>query len=193
MSLVEQLKAKYGKVEKLSNGGYLASNSSGDQLYVPANYTGTTGLLSYLPGSGGAGNDARQLRAKINSNNPPQYAISISNRYQDKNNTLERSYQALTNSGINITNVTEVSFSASGGIGFRRLNDFLTKHPNVKATMFCNNAYSMETYVKNNSTAALRANNTPIILIDPKGRKDTIKAMQRMAGAGLNSYWLQTG
>jgi len=191
MSLVDQLKKYYGSVKKLKNGGYLASNRNGDQLYVPANYNGNLSIVSYLPGTGGSKNDAAVLRSQFNSSNPPQYAISISSKYQDKNNTLERSYVALSTSGINVTNVATISFSASGGIGFNRMNTFLSKHPNVKGVMICNNAYGMNSYVNYKNTNALRQNGTPIIIIDPKGRDEAIKTSKSMQAAGLNGYWMQ--
>lgn len=193
MSLVDQLKATYGNVQKLSNGGYYAYNRRGDRLYIPPNYSGNVSLLSYLPGTGGEDPDANVLKKRITSGDPPPYAIAISADCKDKNNTLERAYSVLTSSGINVNQAATVSFSASGGVGFERMNAFLKRHPNVSGVMLCNNAYGMNSYVRYKDTSGLRANQTPIILIDPKGRDETINANKSMAAAGLNGYWMQIG
>ncbi len=193
MSLVDQLKSVYGNVKQLSNGGYYAYNRRGDRLYVPPNYNGNISLLSYLPGTGGEDPDANVLKQRITGNNPPQYAIAISADCKDTNNTLERAYQILTSNGYNVDQAATVSFSASGGVGFGRMNAFLKKHPNVSGVMFCNNAYGLNSYVRYKDTSALRANQTPIILIDPRGRDEAINTNKSMAAAGLNGYWMQIG
>ena len=194
-SLEAYLNKTYSKVQKLDNGGYYCFDSNGDRLYIPANYNGSMGMMSYIPGAGGSWpNDAKQLDILINSSNPPEYIISIAASCGDNNNSLATSYNRLASQGIQINSVAEMTFSASSGVGFDRLNAFLEAHPDIDCVMVCNNGVKgniQNAIWHSDKYKALTESATPIIINDPKSGYD--KMTIDGAKAGYNFFWLQSG
>ena len=59
--------------------GYYANGVNGsDQLYIPVSAldSSSVGMVSYIPGAGGSGNDAAALRDRI-QNDPPDYIVRL--------------------------------------------------------------------------------------------------------------------
>ena len=195
-NLESYLKKTYSKVEKLDNGAYYCYDSNGDRLYVPANYNGSMGMMSYIPGAGGSWpNDAKQLDVLIHSNNPPEYIISIAASCGDRNNSLATSYNRLTSQGITINSVAEMTFSASSGVGFDRLNAFIEAHPDIDCVMVCNNGVKsrVDSVIRNSSKyKALIESGTPIMLNDPYSMSGMDSRTINAGKAGFNFYWLKS-
>ena len=193
MDLQTYLQQNFTKVEQTANGGYFCTRSNGDELYIPGNYSGNIGMFAYLPGSGGSGNDARVIRNQIRSANPPDYIVAISAECSDHNNTLQVAYNELSSQGFNITDVAEMSFSASGGIGFDRLEAFQSLHPDVNCVMVVNNTSADGNRTSNpGKYPSLVENEVPIIYVDPPGRGDVQSKTQNGNLNGFNVYWLQS-
>ncbi len=195
-NLETYLNQTYSKVERLNNGGYYCYDSNGDRLYVPANYTGSIGMMSYIPGAGGSWpNDAKQLDILIHSNNPPEYIISIAAACSDRNNSLATSYNRLASQGISINSVAEMTFSASSGVGFDRLNSFIAAHPEIDCVMVCNNGVksNVDNIIRNASKyKALIDSGTPIMLNDPYSMSGMEKRTIGAKNAGFNFFWLKS-
>ena len=200
MELIDFLKTKYKFCEELANGGYFFYNSekgNSDGLYIPKDYKTTEemGYLSYLPGIGGSANDAAQLRNQIRStNNPPQYIISISGDCKDKNDTVINNYEYVTNnSDIKIKNMVLMSFSASGVTGYDKLENFMSKHEDVKCSMVVNNSgYDSGRVDSPNKYPHLVQNKVPIIYVYPTNQSSPKSKMSKGSKNGFNVYWLQS-
>ena len=191
MSIEDYLYRNFNNVERLSNGGFYAYNNgaNGNRLYIPPNHSGSVDLLSYLPGSSGADADAQKFVEQIHSSTPPEYAISISGNFKDEGFSMETSYQALTNSGIDVNNVIEMTFSASGKRGFARLDDFLAKHPDVNCALVKVQGVTPETTNFQN----LIDNNTPVIVINATDAHYVFTdEARRFTNGGINYFWLQS-
>ena len=193
----EYLNSNFEYVEKLDNGGYYCTDNHYDynSIYIPPNVTTNMDMLSYLPGAGGASYDAYFLRQQIYSDTPPPYIISISGSCSDHQNTLETYYDGLTNLGVNIDNVVEMSFSASSGVGMERLESFVGNHPDVNCTMVCNNGVKENLYniaKASSNFPNLINNNVPCIFVDPAGNNYIDDAITGLGVNNFNTYKLQT-
>ena len=127
MDIEQYLRDNYRTVQELDNGGFYCEDANHNGLYIPADYNGNMGMLAYLPGAGGYP-DGAALREQILGDNPPDYIISISHTayHQTAENLLLDTYRSLSdNLNVNITDVVQMSFSASGGNGFISLNNTL--------------------------------------------------------------------
>lgn len=195
-NLESYLKSTYKKVEKLSNGGYYCFDSNGDRLYVPANYSGPIGMMSYIPGAGGSWpNDAHYLEVLIKSDNPPEYIISIASECSDHNHSLKTSFDRLSSQGLTIGSVAEMTFSASSGVGFDRLNSFLEAHPDIDCVMVCNNGvkFRVDDVIKHpEKYKALIESGTPIMLNDPYSMSGMDSRTINADKAGFNFFWLKS-
>ncbi len=196
MDIEQYLKENYRTVQVLDNGGYYCEDASRNALYIPPNYNGNMGMLSYLPGAGGSYNDAAMLRDEIMGDNPPDYIISISHTaYHDTaENLLTDTYRSLTeNLNVNITDVCQMSFSASGGNGFTSLNNLLEAYPNVNTSMVVNNTGNDGTPVNHPERyQAIIENGTPIFYVDPPGYWDRERRVITGLGNGYNMYILES-
>ena len=128
MNIEEYIRKNFNanKVQPITqNGqvvGYYAQNSSTrNEIYIPANIVNNqnVGMVSYIPGSGGSGNDARVLRETI-QNNPPNYIISIAAECGDRNNCIQTGLQMAQGLNANVNRNATVCFSASGFVGLNR-------------------------------------------------------------------------
>lgn len=196
MDIYSYLQQNYKKVEQLKGGGYFCTDREGNNLYVPANYNGNMGMVAYLPGDGGSYNDARVWRDIIQGNNPPPYIVSISHTayHSTAENLLTDTYNGLTGQGLNITDVVQMSFSASGYSCYDSMNRFLTEHPDVNTTMVINNTTNDSSKISHpgNYQAIIDAD-VPIIYVDPSG-KQAYRYQKMIEGTenGFNMYWLQS-
>ena len=136
--LTQQFEGTNAKITKLDNGGYHitnwgAGNGSYNEMYVPPNFdSNNVSMISYLPGSGGFVNDAQPLRNKIMSDTPPNCIITLAQGCDDKGNTMEAAASICADNGLNISNLTVQTFSASGGVGFQKLENYLNNHPTLE-------------------------------------------------------------
>ena len=196
MSLQNWLESgNFKKVQQLSNGGYYCKDTKGNEFYFPPNCSGNMSMVSFLPGDGGSSNDARAWRRIIEGNNPPDYIVAISyTAYHDNaNNLLTDTYNALSRNGIKVTDVVQMSFSASGYSCYDSLNRLLTEHPDVNATMVVNNTTNDSSKVEHpeNYRAIIDAG-VPIIYVDPKGNQHRMRMLKEGEENGYNMYWLQS-
>ena len=196
--LVETLDGTGAKIEKLDNGGIWVSNWKAEgafdnQLYIPPNIdSNNVSMISYLPGSGGFATDAQPLRNKILSDTPPNCIITLAQGCTDKGNTMEAAATICTDNGLEITNLTVQTFSASGGVGFQQLEKFLEENPNVNATMIVADGYNMDVgtmYYNNIDTLA--DNDVPIILVNPHNNRLNYPA-NYLSERGLNVYIIES-
>ena len=203
MNVGEYLKSNFpGGVqsykEVTSNGqikGYYVRGNNGDEMYLPANTSGNTGMLSYIPGSGGSGNDAAKIREQIN-NNPPDYPITIAASCSDKNNCIETGYQLAQGANMNVTNNVTVCFSASGYLGITRTESFEDRHPDVVSTVISCEPYNTGAYkyTDPNNTDGLSNSNSQILFVGPSTgfHVNLENEIKNMTNAGLNAYFLET-
>ena len=199
MSVEEAIRKYYpnASIEPVTSNGQVVgyyAKQSGIQVYVPASVANNSNvnMVSYLPGSGGAGNDAKMLRERIASN-PPNYIISISQECFDKNHCLEAGYNIASAANGKVTNNVTVCFSASGFVGLQRTEEFLEKHPEVKSTIISSEPYNQSQFKAQNASA-LKESQTPIIFAAPDSgfhinMMDYIKSFKEN---GLNTYLLET-
>ena len=196
--LVETLDGTGAKIEVLDNGGIWVSNWKAEgafenQLYIPPNLdSNNVSMISYLPGSGGFTYDAQPLRNKILSETPPNCIITLAQGCTDRGNTMEAAATICADNGLQITNLTVQSFSASGGVGFQQLEKFLEENPNVNATMIVADGYNMEStsgYFYNIDTLAEKG--VPIILVNPHNTRLN-SSVKNLTDKGLNIYVIES-
>ena len=198
MNIEAYLRSTYSRVEELPGGGWFATNGGNDYnaVYVPKNYNGSMGMVSYYPGSGGSNPDANQWKNLIYGNNPPEYIITISSESSDRANMMGRTYDALTSAGVKITDVVAMTFSASGGTGYDRVEQFLASHnnSNVNFTIINNNVYNCD---GNRSGSPAKYPNlikagVPIIYLDAFNDGSVNNKVTNANRNGFNCYWLQS-
>ncbi len=207
MSIEEYIKQQYpnaSSVEAITVDGvvkgYFATGINGyDQLYIPTSALNNSnvGMVSYIPGAGGSGNDAAALRDRIHSGNPPDYIITIASSCGDKQNCMNTGYQAAQALNANVTNNVTVCFSASGYIGLEHTEEFLRSHPDVSSTVISCEPYPYGSSNVYNCDAdhisAMVQNGTKVIFVAPKNfhinMQDEISHLNQN---GLDAYWLQT-
>lgn len=194
MSVEEYLLSNFNHVEELQNGWY-ASSGSGDYnaVYVPKNYNGAMGMVSYFPGAGGSEPDANQWKNLINGSNPPEYIITISSESSDSSNMFIRTYDGLSNCGLNITDAVVMTFSASGGRGYDRVEEFLSNHDGVNCTIINNNTGSDGNRYNNpqNYPHLIEAG-VPIIYVDPYNSGSVNNKVLAANKNGFNCYYLES-
>ena len=189
--LESYLKENYYKVETLPNGTIYCVDRYSNELYIPANYSGNIGMYSYMPGINGSG-DAYVLRQELSGDNPPQYIVCISRGWSGTH-LLPDTYNALTEQGLNITNVCASGFSMSGGAVYESVNELLTEHPEVNATIFVTNSDNdAEIVGKYDQVEALVKNQVPILCIDPANREKRLNYIVTGEETGLNMYYLES-
>ena len=205
MDIGQYLQQNYPHVESVEpvtvNGevkGYYAKGGyAWDQIYIPVNALNSSnvGMVSYLPGAGGSGNDAAQLRNRI-KNNPPDYIITIAAECSDHHNAIQTGYNIAKGLGINVTNNVTVCFSASGIKGFSQTESFLEQHPEVKSTVIACEPYGGEYFYStrgNQSLEGMKQSGTDIIFVTPKGfHLNAQEGIKYYESQGLDAYWLQT-
>ena len=179
-------------------GYYAKGGYAWDQLYIPVSALNSSnvGMVSYLPGAGGSGNDAAQLRNRI-QNNPPDYIISIAAECSDHHNAIQTGYDIAKGMGINVTNNVTVCFSASGIKGFSQTEAFLEQHPDVKSTIIACEPYGGDYFYatkKGQSLEGMKQSGTDIIFVTPKKgfHIDPQEGIKFYKSQGLDAYWLQT-
>ena len=184
--------------EITSNGqvkGYYVRGNNGDEMYLPANVSGDVGMLSYIPGSGGSGNDAARIRDRI-QNDPPEYPITIAASCSDHQNCMEVGYSLARGANMNVTNNVTVCFSASGYLGIGRTESFEDNHPDVTSTVISCEPYNTGaySYAADDNRNGLINSNSQVIFVAPKSgfhinMQDEIR---KMSESGLNAYFLGT-
>lgn len=205
MNVGEYLKSNFpggvSKYEEITvNGevkGYYVKGSNGDEMYLPANVTGNVGMLSYIPGSGGSGNDAARIRDRIHGGNPPEYPITIAASCSDHQNAIEVGYKMAQGANMNVTNNVTVCFSASGYLGIGRTESFEDNHPDVVSTVISCEPYGEGNYKYNkdesNRDGLIKSNSQVIFVAPQKGfHIDMAKEIAGMTEAGMNAYFLGT-
>ena len=193
--LVDKLEGTGATIEVLDNGGIWVSNWEAggaykNQLYIPPNLdSNNVSMISYLPGSGGFVNDAQPLRNKIMSETPPDCIITLAQGCDDQGNTMEAAAAICADNGLEITNLTVQTFSASGGVGFQKLETYLDNHPNVNATMIVADGYNMSQYgiyMKDIDTIAERG--VPVVLVNPSNNGRLSSEIKFLDSQGINLY-----
>lgn len=200
MNVEDYLRQNYSNVKDIetitSNGqvvGYFATGSYGhDSIYIPVSAINNSnvGMVSYIPGAGGAGNDASALRDRIH-NNPPDYIISIAQTCGDHYSCIDTGYNIAQGLNANVTRNVTVCFSASGFLGINHTESFLESHPDVSSVIISNEPYGSQN-LKN--TSALTSSNTPIIFAAPDSgfHIDMMSLIKSYKDSGLNAYLLET-
>ena len=206
MDVKEVLLSSYPKANKVDEivvegevRGYLVKSKTGDAMYVPASVASgkSVDMMSYIPGSGGAKNDAAAILNKINTN-PPEYVISISQSSSDGNNSMENCYNTLQQMNLDVEKNVTVCFSAGGAKGLENTNAFLRNHPNVNCSVVVCEPAKDITKLVSSSTAlsTLESNNVPIYFVGPdnwNSRNFNYRSIiQKMKEMGFNTYHLQT-
>ena len=175
--------------------GYYAKSSNGDEIYLPANTTGDVGMLSYIPGAGGSGNDAAMLR-EIIKNNPPTYPITIARSCSDHNNCIETGYAIAKGANMNVTNNVTVCFSASGYLGIQRTESFEDNHPNVTSTVVSCEPYGEGNYrIKSNADVnGLVNSKSKVIFVAPQSgfHLNMAEESKKLESNGIESFFLGT-
>ena len=193
--LVDKLEGTGATIEVLDSGGIWVSNWEAggaykNQLYIPPNLdSNNVSMISYLPGSGGFVNDAQPLRNKIMSETPPDCIITLAQGCDDQGNTMEAAAAICADNGLEITNLTVQTFSASGGVGFQKLETYLDNHPNVNATMIVADGYNMSQYgiyMKDIDTIAERG--VPVVLVNPSNNGRLSSEIKFLDSQGINLY-----
>ena len=88
-----------------------------------------------------------------------------------------------------------MTFSASSGVGFDRLNAFIEAHPDIDCVMVCNNGVKsrVDSVIRNSSKyKALIESGTPIMLNDPYSMSGMDSRTINAGKAGFNFYWLKS-
>ena len=174
-------------------GYYAKGEYAWDQIYIPVSALNSSnvGMVSYLPGAGGSGNDAAKLRERI-QNNPPDYIISIAAECSDHHNALGTGYSMAKGLGINVTNNVTVCFSASGYRGIERTEEFTRAHPEVKNTIVSCEPFGGEK-VYSKDISGLQQNGSKIIFVTPqKFHVSSADQVSTLSAKGVDTYWLQT-
>ena len=184
--------------EITSNGevkGYYVRGNNGDEMYLPANVSGNVGMLSYIPGSGGSGNDAAKIRDRI-QNNPPEYPITIAASCSDHQNCIEVGYSLAQGANMNVTNNVTVCFSASGYLGINKTESFEDNHPDVTSTVISCEPYNTKaySYSDENNRNGLINSNSQVIFVAPKSgfHLNMQEEIRKMTDSGINAYFLGT-
>ena len=122
MDIGQYLRQNYPHVQSVEpvtvngevKGYYAKGDYAWDQIYIPVSALNSSnvGMVSYLPGSGGSGNDAAQLRNRIQSN-PPDYIITIAAECSDHHNAIQTGYDMAKGLGINVTNNVTVCHTST--------------------------------------------------------------------------------
>ena len=197
--LVDTLGAQGAKVEQLPNGGYYVSNWTGkdnwgsNELYIPPNFNSSNvTVVAHLPGSGGSRNDAKPIRETFMGENAPDHIVAISSHSSDNGQLLECVSEICNDNNLNITDLSLSTFSASGGQGFKTLETFLENNPDVNASMFVADGYSMNSsYFQNIDTIA--KNDVPVVLVMPKGQTKRLESLAKnLAEQGVNIYFVES-
>ena len=197
MSVEDFLLQSFSHVEETENGwfGY-TGGSDYNAVYVPKNYNGSMGMVSYYPGSGGSNPDANQWKNIIHSDNPPEYIITISSESTDKANMMAKTYDGLSNAGVKITDVVAMTFSASGGTGYDRVEQFMSNHPNsdINFTIINNNVFGCDSnrFAAPNKYPHLVEAGVPIIYLDGFNDDRASSKVKTGNANGFNIYWLQS-
>lgn len=179
-----------------SNGnlaGYYCRSNNLDEIYIPANTTGNVGMVSYIPGSGGSGNDAKMLRELINSGNPPDYVITIAASCSDHNNCMENGLRMAQAADLNVTDNVTVCFSASGFLGVDRTNSFSANHPDIQSTVISCEPYNTS-YLKMDRIQGLVDGNVPVVFVAPDSgfHINMLNKIEELKKHGINAYLLET-
>jgi hypothetical protein len=194
-SIESYLRENYRTVEELDNGWY-CRNGGGDYnaVYVPKNCDGNMAMVSYFPGSGGSNPDANAWVDLIHSDNPPEYIVTISSESTDTKNMMIRTYDELTNRGVNITDVVDMVFSAGGGTGYKRTDEFLASHPDVNVTLINTNVLRCDDNALNHLDRFphILESGAQIIYVDSPKDQSTASAIKSLTEGGFNAYLLES-
>ena len=198
--LYEYLTENYKSVKLLDNGMYYAVDSHNNELFIPSNARESIDLVAYYPGMGGSWGgegikperaDAYYLRELMSGDNPPEYAVSISLSADDNwdNDILSYSTNALDAGNIKVDGVLVMSFSASGGTGFIKLDKYLNEHPELadNSAMLIADGYNIKGMDSKNS---LIDNKVPIYLISYEEGK--IQTSDELVDKGYNFFKINT-
>ena len=175
--------------------GYYVQGNNGDEMYLPANVSGNVGMLSYIPGSGGSGNDAKKIRERL-LNDPPEYPITIAASCSDHQNCMEVGYSLAQGANMNVTNNVTVCFSASGYLGINRTESFEDNHPDVTSTVISCEPYNTGaySYSDENNRNGLINSNSQVIFVAPRSgfHVNMQEEIKKMTNSGMNAYFLGT-
>ena len=176
--------------------GYYVKGNNLDELYLPANTSGDVGMLSYIPGAGGSSADARMIRNRINSDNPPEYPITIAASCSDHQNCMEVGYRMAQGANMNVTNNVTVCFSASGYLGIDRTENFEDRHSDVTSTVISCEPYNTGRYTYKNeeNRDGFINSNSQILFVAPTSgfHINLQEEIKKMTNSGLNAYFLGT-
>jgi hypothetical protein len=195
MNVEEYLRGTYNNVQDLGHGWYCqVGGSDYSAVYVPKNTNGNMAMVSYFPGSGGSNPDANKWKEIIHSDNPPEYIVTISSEYSDRDQMMGRTFNGLTNAGVKITDVVNMVFSASGQTGFDRCEQFLSEHPGVNMTLINNNVLNCDGSRINHPEKYphLIEAGVPIIYLDGFNDEKAYSKTKNGTQNGFNVYWLKS-
>ena len=173
------------KGTKYEGGTYY--QAPGYCFYVPDDVEDSTPAFIYYPGSGGSGNDAKNIRNMIAESSVPQIVI-IPNE-SGQSNAATNYYGLISNIGesnnANITNISTMGFSAGGPSTYNQLlyNAKTNPEGGPYNTVFCD---VVGFWPKEEDLAAIAATGSTVMFLEPSWSNSTSSQSNAMAKAGIN-------
>lgn len=156
-------------------------------FYVPNNVLDDTPAFIYYPGSGGSGNDAKNIRNMI-ADSSLQQIIVIPNESNQRN--ADSNYYSLINNigqsnNANITNISTMGFSAGGPSTYNQLLYNAKTNPDGGPynTVFCDVVGFRPT---EEDLAIIAATGSTVMFLEPSWSNSTSSQSNAMAKAGIN-------
>ena len=185
----------FNNCEILPNGGYHVENGENNFYFSSECNDNGVNLVSYYPGIGGAQADAKSWMNSLEENGiPSNSVIIIASNHRDNGNTLETFDHIAQDLAIKVSNVQGVCFSGSGDTGFKRINDYILHHDELKdsSSLVVIDGYNINAnYV---SCEQLKENQTPIYMVTPSEQiySNRVKLLDTaLNDKGLNTYLVE--
>lgn len=173
------------KGTKYEGGTYY--QAPGYCFYVPDEVDDSTPAFIYYSGSGGSGNDAKNIRNMISESSVQQIVV-IPNESNQKN--AETNYYGLINNigqsnNANITNISMMGFSAGGPSTYRQLLYNAQTNPDGGPynAVFCD---VVGFWPKDEELAQIAATGSTVMFLEPSWSNSTSNQSNKMAKAGIN-------
>ena len=165
MSVEEYLKKKYGYCKKLKNGNYYVKTKDNTEIYVPKDFQPSTKVFAYIPGAGGPGKDAENIRRKMEGTDPDNYVVVIAPTSYDKTKILDQAHTIITDNNSQVSGVVVSGFSMGARQTYVSLADYLTKHPELADSSACIMTDGWVTNYKREDLQIIRDNAIPILYV----------------------------